>query len=104
MNTHKPLATPFIYWQKFPKQKQLLFLIQETPVNRFNDLDLNDVAKHKNQMVDLVNGYRGKLKAALEVYERRNESDTLAARRVREVWTYLAHVVAYYAGDNIDGS
>jgi hypothetical protein len=84
--------------------EQLLFLIQETPVNRFNNLDLNDGAKHKNQMMDLVNGYRGKLHAALEVYERRDESDTPIARRVREVWTYLAHVVAHYAGDNIDGS
>jgi hypothetical protein len=50
-------------------------------------------------MRDLVNGYRFKLYAAMEVYERRDEADSLQARKVREVWTHLSHVVAHFAGD-----
>jgi hypothetical protein len=84
--------------------ERLLGIIQETPINRFNSIDPMDLTKRKINMVEIVNGYRAKLHAALEIYERRDESDTLAARRARDVWTFLAHVVAKYAGDNIDGS
>ncbi|MES0360475.1 MAG: hypothetical protein ABUK20_06130 [Anaerolineales bacterium] len=81
------------------RAEQLSAIIHDTPIDIFNQVDPDDSARRKVDMVKLVNGYRGKLHAALEIYERRDESNTPAARRVREVWTHLAHVVAHYAGD-----
>jgi hypothetical protein len=81
------------------RAEQLSAIIHDTPIGIFNQIDPDDSARRKVDMVKLVNGYRGKLHAALEVYERRDESNTPVARRVREVWTHLAHVVAHYAGD-----
>jgi len=79
--------------------EQLSAIIHDTPIGIFNQIDPDDHSRRTVNMVALVNGYRGKLHAALEVYERRDESNTPVARRVREVWTHLAHVVAHYAGD-----
>jgi hypothetical protein len=81
------------------RAEQLSAIIHDTPIGIFNQIDPDESARRKVDMVKLVNGYRGKLHAALEVYERRDESNTPVARRVREVWTHLAHVVAHYAGD-----
>ena len=81
------------------RAEQLSAILHDTPIGIFNQIDPDDNARRKVDMVKLVNGYRGKLHAALEVYERRDESNTPIARRVREVWTHLAHVVAHYAGD-----
>lgn len=79
--------------------QQLLAILQDTPVSIFNQIDINEDSQRKANMVTLVNSYRGKLHAALEEYERRDESDSPQARRVRDVWTHLAHVVTHYAGD-----
>ena len=81
------------------RAEQLSAIIHDTPIDIFNQVDPDDSARRKVDMVKLVNGYRGKLHAALEIYERRDESNTPSARRVREFWTHLAHVVAHYAGD-----
>ena len=66
-----------------------------------DDLDRADVRLDGSHAIFsiLVNGYRGKLHLALEAFDRRDETDTPAARRVRDVWTHLAHVVSHYAGD-----
>jgi hypothetical protein len=77
--------------------EQLLAILQDTPIGIFNQIG-EDSMRNMN-MVALVNGYRGKLHTALEIYDRRDESDSPQARRVRDVWTHLAHVVAHYAGD-----
>jgi hypothetical protein len=77
--------------------QQLLAILQDTPIGIFNQIS-EDSMRNMN-MVALVNGYRGKLHTALEIYDRRDESDSPQARRVRDVWTHLAHVVAHYAGD-----
>ncbi len=79
--------------------EHLLAILHETPIGIFNPIDKNEDSMRKMNMVTLVNGYRGKLHAALEVYDRRDESASPEARRVRDVWTHLAHVVAHYAGD-----
>jgi hypothetical protein len=84
---------------KSNRVEQLSTIIQDTPIEIFNQINPGDNSRRTTDMVSLVNGYRGKLHAALEVYERRDESNTPAARRVRDVWTHLAHVVAHYAGD-----
>lgn len=84
--------------------EQLLTLIQELSVDRHLRIDIENDYEQREHLIDLINIYRGKLYAALEVYERRNESETHQARRVRKVWTYLAHVVTHYAGDIEDGS
>lgn len=81
------------------RAEQLLAILNDTPIGIFSNIDPNDTSTRKQSMVALVNGYRGKLHAALEVYDRRDESDSPLARRVREVWTHLAHVVAHYGGD-----
>lgn len=79
--------------------QQLLAILQDTPIGIFNQIDTNENSKRKLNMVAIVNGYRGKLHAALEEYERVDESDSPQAHRVRDVWTHLAHVVTHYAGD-----
>ena len=79
--------------------EQLSAIIHDTPIDVFNQIDSDDDSRRTADLVSLVNGYRGKLHAALEVYDRRDESNTAIARRVREVGTHLAHVVAHYAGD-----
>jgi hypothetical protein len=81
------------------RNEGLLNIIRDTPINTFSQIDPHDSSQRKLNMVKLVNGYRGKLHAALEVYNRRDQADTTQARRVREVWTHLAHVVAHFAGD-----
>ena len=79
--------------------EQLLAILQETPISIFNQIDINQDSMRKQYQVALVNGYRGMLHAALEIYDRRDESDSPQARRVKDAWTHLAHVVAHYAGD-----
>ncbi|MBE9474776.1 MAG: hypothetical protein IMY85_07775 [Chloroflexi bacterium] len=79
--------------------EHLSAILQDTPIGIFNQIDKNENSMQKMNMVTLVNGYRGKLHTALELYDRRDESDSPEARRVRDVWTHLAHVVAHYAGD-----
>jgi hypothetical protein len=80
--------------------EQLSTIIHDTPVEVFDQINPDDNTRRTADMVSLVNSYRGKLHAALEVYERRDESNSPAARRVRDVWIHLAHVVAHYAGDS----
>jgi hypothetical protein len=79
--------------------EQMLTIIRDTPLDKFGQIDPADEGLRKINYVALVNGYRGKLHLALEALDRRDESDTPAARRVRDVWTHLAHVVSHYAGD-----
>ena len=79
--------------------EQMLGIVRDTPLDKFSQIDLADEDVRKMNFVTLVNGYRGKLHLALEAFDRRDESDTPAARRVRDVWTHLAHVVSHYAGD-----
>jgi len=79
--------------------EQMLAIVRDTPLDKFSQVDLADEDVRKMNFVTLVNGYRGKLHLALEAFDRRDESDTPAARRVRDVWTHLAHVVSHYAGD-----
>ena len=79
--------------------EQMLAIVNDTPLEKFNQLDKTDDDLRKMNFVSLVNAYRGKLHLALEAYDRRDETDTAAARRVRDVWTHLAHVVSHYAGD-----
>jgi hypothetical protein len=79
--------------------EQMLALIHDTPLDKYNQIDPRDEALRKINFVRLVNAYRAKLHLALEAFDRRDESDTLAARKVRDVWTHLAHVVSHYAGD-----
>lgn len=81
------------------RAEQLVAILQDTPVGIFDRIDPSDNSQRKMNMVALINGYRGKLHTALEIYDRRDESDTPKARRIREVWTHLAHVVTHYAGD-----
>ena len=81
------------------RAEQLVAILQDTPLGIFEQINPSYNLQRKMNMVALVNGYRGKLHAALEIYDRRDESDTPKARRVREVWTHLAHVVTRYAGD-----
>jgi hypothetical protein len=81
------------------RTKQLLTITQDTPISIYSKLDLSDNTAQIKDMRDLVNGYRFKLYAAMEVYERRDEADSQQARKVREVWTHLSHVVAHFAGD-----
>jgi hypothetical protein len=77
----------------------MLGIVQETPLQAFSQLELENQELRKRNFVALVNLYRGKLHLALEAFDRRDETDTPAARRIREVWTHLAHVVAHYGGD-----
>ena len=79
--------------------EQMLAILHDTPLEKFNHIDPADESQRKMNYVNLVNAYRGKLHLALEAYDRRDESNSAAARRVREVWTHLAHVVTHYAGD-----
>lgn len=79
--------------------EQMLAILRDTPLDQYKQIDPEDQALRKMNFVRLVNAYRGKLHLALEAFDRRDESDTPAARRVREVWTHLAHVVSHYAGD-----
>jgi hypothetical protein len=50
-------------------------------------------------MAALVNTYRAKLYAALEVYQRQGNADSPEANRIEKIWTHLSHVIAHYAGD-----
>jgi len=77
----------------------MLAIVQDTPMHTFSQIDPADEALRKINFVRIVNAYRGKLHLALEALDRRDESNTPAARRIRDVWTHLAHVVAHYAGD-----
>lgn len=79
--------------------EQMLAILHDTPLDKFKQIDAQDEALRKMNLVSLVNAYRGKLHLALEAFDRRDQSDTPAARRVRDVWTHLAHVVSHYAGD-----
>ena len=79
--------------------EQMLALLHDTPLDKFNSIDPQDEQLRKVYYINLVNAYRGKLHLALEAFDRRDEADTPAARRVRDVWTHLAHVVSHYAGD-----
>ncbi len=63
------------------------------------EIDPADDSLRKMNLASLVNAYRSKLHLALEAFDRRDESDSPAARRVRDVWTHLAHIVSLYAGD-----
>jgi len=79
--------------------EQMLAIVHDTPLDKFTQIDPEDESLRKLNFVSLVNAYRGKLHLALEAYDRRDESDSPAARRVRDVWTHLAHIVSLYAGD-----
>lgn len=79
--------------------EQMLAIVQDTPMHTFSQIDPADEELRKINFVKIVNAYRGKLHLALEALDRRDESNTPAARRIRDVWTHLAHVVAHYAGD-----
>ena len=79
--------------------EQMLAIVRDTPLDNFSQIDTADQDMRKMSLVTLVKGYRGKLHLALEAFDRRDESDTQAARRVRDVWTHLAHVISHYAGD-----
>jgi len=79
--------------------EQMLAIVHDTPLEKFTQIDPEDESLRKLNLVRLVNAYRGKLHLALEAYDRRDESDSPAARRVRDVWTHLAHIVSLYAGD-----
>jgi hypothetical protein len=79
--------------------EQLLAIVHDTPMQTFNQIDPADEELRKINLVKMVNAYRGKLHLAVEALDRRDESNTPAARRIRDVWTHLAHVVAHYAGD-----
>ncbi len=79
--------------------EEMLAILNETPIQAFNEIAPASDDQRKLNFVTLVNAYRGKLHLALEALERRDETDTPAARRIRDVWTHLAHVVSHYAGD-----
>jgi hypothetical protein len=79
--------------------EQMLAILRDTPLEKFQQIDPEEEAIRKRNLAKMVNAYRGKLHLALEAYDRRDQSDTVAARRVRNVWIHLAHVVSHYAGD-----
>lgn len=79
--------------------EHMLAILQDTPLQVFTQVDLTNEELRKKNFVALVNSYRGKLHLALEAFDRRGEADSPQARRVRDAWTHLAHMVSHYAGD-----
>jgi hypothetical protein len=79
--------------------EQMLAILRDTPLDTFSQIDPENEAERKTNFVKMVIAYRAKLHLAMEAFDRRDESDTPAARRVRDVWTHLAHVITHYAGD-----
>jgi hypothetical protein len=78
--------------------EQVVAIVRDTPIGIHDQIVPGDNARQKH-MVDLINAYRGKLHAALEVYDRHDQSDSQMAQTVRNVWIHLAHIVTRFAGD-----
>ncbi len=80
------------------QSEQLVVIVRDTPISIHTGFNPGEKTRQKH-MVDLVNAYRGKLHSALEIYDREDESNSPAARNIRNVWIHLAHIVTRYAGD-----
>lgn len=83
---------------------ELLMLLYSVPLEAFRSFDPQDEDRKQENLIQVVHGYRGKLRAALDLYERDGKSDTPGARRLRAVLDHLAHVVYRWIGDGEPGS
>ena len=83
---------------------ELRALVYDVPVGIFRGMDRKIEAQKRDQMLALVHAYRGKLRSALDIYERKGNGDTVEARRLRRTLDHLAHVVYRYLGDAGNGA
>jgi hypothetical protein len=83
---------------------ELGVLVYDVPVSLSRGMDRKVEARKRENMLALVHAYRGKLRSALDVYEREGKGDTVEARRLRRGLDHLAHVVYRYLGDSGNGA
>jgi hypothetical protein len=82
---------------------ELTLLVYDVPLNLFRTLAPQANLTTREAMISLVNGYRAKLRSALDLYERDGKGDTPEARSLRAVLDHLAHVVFRFLGDTGNG-
>jgi hypothetical protein len=83
---------------------ELRVLVYDVPVGISRGMDRKVESRKREYMLALVHAYRGKLRSALDVYEREGNGDTMEARRLRRSLDHLAHVVYRYLGDSGNGA
>jgi hypothetical protein len=72
---------------------ELMVLVFDVPLGTFRGLNGKDETQRKDNMLVLVNAYRGKLRAALDSYEREGKAESPEGRKLRAALDHLAHVV-----------
>jgi hypothetical protein len=83
---------------------ELRALVYDVPVGISRGMDRKDEARKRENMLALVHAFRGKLRSALDIYEREGKADTVEARRLRQTLDHLAHVVYRWLGDSGNGT
>lgn len=83
---------------------ELRSLVYDVPVGISRGMDRKEEARKREHMLALVHAYRGKLRSALDIYEREGKADSIEARHLRRTLDHLAHVVYRWLGDSGNGS
>jgi hypothetical protein len=83
---------------------ELRVLVYDVPVGMSREMDRKVETRKRENMLALVHAYRGKLRSALDIFEREGKGDTVEARRLRRSLDHLAHVVYRYLGDSGNGN
>lgn len=71
-------------------------IIRMCPLGRAQELDLRDELSWKRNMAHLTDVYIGKLDEALDVFKSQQQSDSVAAQRIRTVREHLARAVGRF--------
>lgn len=77
----------------------LVALVKEVPLKAFRELE-SKVEKPRRIMRGLAEAYRGKLRAALDVYERDDEEDIEEAYGLRCVLISMSRAVFHWLGED----
>ncbi len=79
--------------------EQLVEILRDTPCDIFNQINPDDGPARTEYMAALVNGYRGKLRVAKEIYIGSDQVDSLEYYRISKVLLHLYNIVTVYAAN-----
>ncbi|HEY5572917.1 MAG TPA: SPFH domain-containing protein [Anaerolineales bacterium] len=89
--------------QEESRLRELVSLVKEVPLKAFKQLE-NDDSEPRNKMRKLADAYRGKLRAALDLYQRDAGEESSEAYRLRCVLIHMSRAVFHWLGDRDGGS
>jgi len=84
---------------KESQQRSSQAVLRQIPLQTARQLDLNNEAARWQNMIALIHSYRAAVRAAMDIFSKKNQNDSPEGRDLELVYNYLSHLVGRFLGD-----